>query len=240
MGVRPSMGSVGDAYDNAMAESFFASLECELIDRRSWKSKAEARLAVSHLDRGLVQPAATPLGARVLVARQLRKEVHDRTRSPVARRAARLRPLADRRRHRGHLHPRDGRRCRIKSRTIRAVDDSDSIPAARRIASPHVANAHSQKSARRMALPWGHGPGASAAFGSHNLFAAATVFLPCAAPRRAAREVCADFLSIAREIRTGSRDKAPTFCSSGMAHPTATLRGSRVRPAGFPALRGSA
>ena len=35
MGVRPSMGSVGDAYDNAMAESFFASLECELIDRRS-------------------------------------------------------------------------------------------------------------------------------------------------------------------------------------------------------------
>ena len=34
MGVRPSMGTVGDAYDNAMAESSFASLECELIDRR--------------------------------------------------------------------------------------------------------------------------------------------------------------------------------------------------------------
>ena len=46
MGVRPSMGSVGDAYDNAMAESFFASLECELIDRRTWKTKTEARLAV--------------------------------------------------------------------------------------------------------------------------------------------------------------------------------------------------
>ena len=30
MGVRPSMGTVGDAYDNAMAESFFATLECEL------------------------------------------------------------------------------------------------------------------------------------------------------------------------------------------------------------------
>ena len=30
-GVRPSMGSVGDAYDNAMAESFFATLECELL-----------------------------------------------------------------------------------------------------------------------------------------------------------------------------------------------------------------
>lgn len=46
MGVRPSMGTVGDAYDNAMAESFFASLECELIDRRSFKNKAEARAAL--------------------------------------------------------------------------------------------------------------------------------------------------------------------------------------------------
>ena len=51
MGVRPSMGTVGDAYDNAMAESFFASLECELIARRSWKTKTEARLAVFYLDR---------------------------------------------------------------------------------------------------------------------------------------------------------------------------------------------
>jgi putative transposase len=46
MGVKPSMGTVGDAYDNAMAESFFATLECELIDRRSWKTKAQARLAI--------------------------------------------------------------------------------------------------------------------------------------------------------------------------------------------------
>ena len=46
MGVRPSMGTVGDAYDNAMAESFFASLECELIDRRTWKTFAEARMAI--------------------------------------------------------------------------------------------------------------------------------------------------------------------------------------------------
>ena len=46
MGVRPSMGSVGDAYDNAMAESFFATLECELIERRSFKTKTEARTAL--------------------------------------------------------------------------------------------------------------------------------------------------------------------------------------------------
>ena len=46
MGLHPSMGDVGDAYDNAIAESFFASLECELIARRTWKTKTEARLAV--------------------------------------------------------------------------------------------------------------------------------------------------------------------------------------------------
>ena len=46
MGVKPSTGTVGDAYDNAMAESFFATLECELINRRSWKTKTEARLTI--------------------------------------------------------------------------------------------------------------------------------------------------------------------------------------------------
>jgi putative transposase len=45
-GIAQSMGSVGDAYDNAMAESFFASLETELIDRSSWRTRADARLAV--------------------------------------------------------------------------------------------------------------------------------------------------------------------------------------------------
>jgi len=47
-GVRPSMGSVGDAYDNAMAESFFSTLEAELLSRRrfasiaTWRSDCEA------------------------------------------------------------------------------------------------------------------------------------------------------------------------------------------------------
>src|SRR6266542_137456 len=45
-GVRPSMGSVGDAYDNAMCESFFATLECELLDRQRFATQAEARIAV--------------------------------------------------------------------------------------------------------------------------------------------------------------------------------------------------
>lgn len=46
MRVRPSMGSVGDCFDNAMAESFFATLECELLDRRRFKTQAEAEIAV--------------------------------------------------------------------------------------------------------------------------------------------------------------------------------------------------
>jgi putative transposase len=45
-GVRPSMGSVGDAYDNAMCESFFATLECELLARRRFHSKAAAQMAI--------------------------------------------------------------------------------------------------------------------------------------------------------------------------------------------------
>ncbi len=40
------MGSVGDCYDNALCESFFATLECELIDRFTFRTKRDARLAV--------------------------------------------------------------------------------------------------------------------------------------------------------------------------------------------------
>ncbi len=45
-GIAASMGSVGDCYDNAMAESFFATLETELIDRSDWATPAEAKAAV--------------------------------------------------------------------------------------------------------------------------------------------------------------------------------------------------
>ncbi len=45
-GVRPSMGSVADCYDNAMCESFFATLECELLAKRRFRNQAEARMAV--------------------------------------------------------------------------------------------------------------------------------------------------------------------------------------------------
>ena len=45
-GIVQLMGSVGDAYDNALCESFFGTLECELLDRRSFRAMAEARREV--------------------------------------------------------------------------------------------------------------------------------------------------------------------------------------------------
>jgi len=55
-GVRQSMGSVGDCFDNAMAESFFASLECELIDRSVFRSRGEARSALFDFIEGWYNP----------------------------------------------------------------------------------------------------------------------------------------------------------------------------------------
>jgi putative transposase len=50
------MGSVGDAHDNALCESFFASLECELLDRRRFRSQPEARIAVFTFIEGWYNP----------------------------------------------------------------------------------------------------------------------------------------------------------------------------------------
>ncbi len=55
-GVRPSMGAVGDCFDNAMCESFFATLECELLDRRSFRNQVEARMAVFDFIEGWYNP----------------------------------------------------------------------------------------------------------------------------------------------------------------------------------------
>jgi putative transposase len=52
----PLMGSVSDAYDNAMVESFFASLERELLKRRRFKRQAEARMAIFEWIEGWYNP----------------------------------------------------------------------------------------------------------------------------------------------------------------------------------------
>jgi len=56
MGVEPSMGSRGDAYDNAVAESFFATLECELLARHRFTTQSEARVAVFSYIEGWYNP----------------------------------------------------------------------------------------------------------------------------------------------------------------------------------------
>ena len=55
-GVRPSMGSVADCYDNAMCESFFATLECELIERKRFDNHAQAMEAIFEFIEGWYNP----------------------------------------------------------------------------------------------------------------------------------------------------------------------------------------
>lgn len=50
------MGSVGDAYDNALCESFFSTLEAELLARRRFASQAEARMACFSYIEGFYNP----------------------------------------------------------------------------------------------------------------------------------------------------------------------------------------
>ena len=50
------MGTVGDAYDNAMCESFFATLECELLDRTHFTGPAAAERGVFEFIEGWYNP----------------------------------------------------------------------------------------------------------------------------------------------------------------------------------------
>jgi putative transposase len=76
-GVRSSMGSVGDAYDNAMCESFFATLECELLEHRRFASQAEAKIACFCFIEGWYNPARlhSALGYRSPMAYEQAMEV---------------------------------------------------------------------------------------------------------------------------------------------------------------------
>jgi putative transposase len=86
--VRPSMGSVGDAYDNAMCESFFATLEYELLARRRFATKAEARMAIFEFIEGWYNPARRHKGLGQISPaeferRHLKKSEHAVTHRPA-------------------------------------------------------------------------------------------------------------------------------------------------------------
>lgn len=55
-GVRPSMGSVGDCFDNAMCESFFATVECELLDRHCFRTFHDAKRSLFEYIEGWYNP----------------------------------------------------------------------------------------------------------------------------------------------------------------------------------------
>jgi putative transposase len=85
MGVHPSMGTVGDAYDNAMAESFFATLECELIDRRSWPTKTEARMALFTYIEGWYNPRRRHSALGQMSPANFERKYIDHNHSPAPR-----------------------------------------------------------------------------------------------------------------------------------------------------------
>ena len=66
------MGSRGDAYDNAVAETFFATLKKELVNRRSWPSRARAAVRRVRVHRGVLQPPTPALHPRDALPRRLR------------------------------------------------------------------------------------------------------------------------------------------------------------------------
>ena len=91
LGVRPSMGSVGDCYDNAMCESFFATLECELLDRSTLRTHPEARSAIfefieawyNRRRRHSALGYLSPLQFELAADRELRKELWKASGKPV-------------------------------------------------------------------------------------------------------------------------------------------------------------
>jgi putative transposase len=87
-GVRPSMGSVGDAYDNAMCESFFATLECELLDRHRFKTQVEARSAVFTFIEGFYNPRRRHSSIGYLSPVEYERRYHESTINPDARERA--------------------------------------------------------------------------------------------------------------------------------------------------------
>lgn len=77
-GMALSMGSTGDAYDNALAESFFATLETELIDRSSCRTKPDARLAVFDYIEAFYNPPPPAQGPQPgIPAEYERRDRHD-------------------------------------------------------------------------------------------------------------------------------------------------------------------
>jgi transposase InsO family protein len=73
LGLRLSVGRAGQCWDNALAESFFATIKRELLGTAAWPSRASARTAIFDFIevRGLVQLAPTAQQPRIPQPRRL-------------------------------------------------------------------------------------------------------------------------------------------------------------------------
>ena len=83
LGIAQSMGRVGSALDNAAAESFFSTLEHELLSRRRFVTRAEARTGRSPMDRPVLQPEEAPQHQRIDVPNRLRERRYLGRRSSI-------------------------------------------------------------------------------------------------------------------------------------------------------------
>lgn len=86
-GVRPSMGSVGDCYDNAMAESFFATLECELIDRVKMPDTETAKRELFSFIEGWYNPHRRHSSIGYLSPAEFERRYHESLTEPSTGRA---------------------------------------------------------------------------------------------------------------------------------------------------------
>lgn len=81
-GIVPSMRTVGDAYDNALAEAFFATLEVELLMRQTFATRRAAHLALFEHIEGFYNPHRRHSALRNLSPRRVRTEMGEASQHP--------------------------------------------------------------------------------------------------------------------------------------------------------------
>jgi putative transposase len=84
-GIEPSVGSVGDSYDNALAETINGLYKAELIDRRSWPTKTEARMALFTYIEGWYNPRRRHSALGQMSPANFERKHIDHNRTPIPR-----------------------------------------------------------------------------------------------------------------------------------------------------------
>src|SRR5438874_4670064 len=67
-GIQSSMSRKGNCWDNAVAESFFATLKVELVYQRQWSTRTQARRRAVRVHRTVLQSPAATFSPRLFVS----------------------------------------------------------------------------------------------------------------------------------------------------------------------------